>query len=298
MLQYNGDTFAQAGIPEPIGGWTMSEFGDALSALDNVLDEDTAPFTATGFDNTYLLMLVAAQGGLPIDTRTSPPTINFTSPETIAAVQQVLDWVDAGYIDQGSTDGGGGAVAIGFGGGNGGSPITPTFFAGLFSNPSLSYTTYPTGSGYTPLSFDVGAGYISIDSDIPEACFRWLSHIASHPELFTGAMPAQVSLLDSPSVQSSLNDDAIEAYRTIAQQMAAPNIVNFNSTDPFLSTWLTRAMEAYLSEDADLVTELEDAQQYTLDYLACTGNMELSANLQVFQRLNECVEAVDSAIID
>src|SRR5690606_29433843 len=124
------------------------------------------------------------------------------------------------------------------------------------------------------------------------------SYISRHPELFTGAMPAQVSLLDSPDVQNALDVDAIEAYRTIAQQMAAANVVNFNATDPFISTWLTRAMEAYLNEDADLVTELEDAQQYTLDYLACTGGIELSASIQLLQTLNECVEAVDSAIIE
>ena len=170
MLQYNPDTFAQASVPEPIGGWSISEFGDSLAALDTVLDEETAPFTATGFDNTYLLMLVAAQGGLPVDSSTTPPTIDFTSPESLSAVQLVLDWVDAGYIDQGDPEGGGFAFGAG-----GGSPITPTFFAGLFSDPNLNFTTYPEGTGYTPVSFDVGAGYISVDSDVPEACFRWLS---------------------------------------------------------------------------------------------------------------------------
>ena len=111
-------------------------------------------------------------------------------------------------------------------------------------------------------------------------------------------MPAQLSLLDNPDVQASLSEDAVEAYRTIANQMAAPDVVNFNSTDPFLTTWLTRAMESYLTNDTDLLTELEDAQQYTLDYIACSGNVELELNIQLLQSLQECVEAVDSAIID
>lgn len=298
MLQYNPDMFAQAGLLEPNGGWSISEFGDALAALDNVVDEETAPFTATGFDNTYLLMLVAAQGGLPIDTSTTPPTIDFTSPESLSAVQLVLDWVDAGYIDQGDAGGPGGGGGGGFGFGGSSSPITPTFFAGIFSDPNLNFVTYPQGTGYTPVSFDIGAGYISVDSDVPEDCFRWLSFISRQPQLFTGAMPAQLSLLDNPDVQASLSEDAIESYRNIANQMAAPNVVNFNATDPFMTTWLTRAMESYLANDTDLQTELEDAQQYTLDYLACSGNIEFEISIRLFQSLQECVEAVDSAIID
>ncbi|MEO1290851.1 MAG: extracellular solute-binding protein [Chloroflexota bacterium] len=296
MLQYNPDTFAQAGVPEPIGGWTISEFGDALAALDDVLDDDVAPFTSLAFDNTYLLMLVASQGGLPIDTRTNPPTLDFTSDTTLSAVELVLEWVDAGYIDQTETGGPGGGGA-GFVLGSGESPITPTFFTG-FSNPDLNFTTYPSGSTFTPLAFDVGAGYISIDSDIPEACFRWLSYISRQPELFTGAMPAQVSLIDRPEVQESLGQDTLEAYRTIASQMNEFNVINFNATDPFLTTWLTRAMETYLAEDIELRPELEDAQLYTSDYLACTANIELELNIQLFQDLTACVEQVDAAIID
>lgn len=295
MLQYDPEPFALAGLPEPIGGWTISEFGNALELLDSVLEEDESSFVAQGFDNTYLLMLMAAQGGLPIDTRTSPPTIDFTSPESLNAVQNILDWVDAGYIDQASPDG------DGFGGGDDDddttTPIVPTFFAG-FGDPDLSYTTYPTGVTYTPVSFDVGAGYISIDTAIPEACFRWLSFISTQPELFIGGMPAQISLLDSPRVQTALGAETAEAYRTIADMMAAPNVINFNATDPFISTWLQTAINAYLNEDADLLTELEDAQLYTLDYLACSSDIELELSIQTFQALNTCVENVNSAQID
>jgi len=116
--------------------------------------------------------------------------------------------------------------------------------------------------------------------------------------LFPGAMPAQISLLDTPEVQNSLSQDAIEAYRTIANQMAAPDVVNFNATDPFLSTWLTRAIDAVINEDADLVTELEDAQLYTQDYINCTGGVELEVSIELLQRLTECVEQIDSAIIE
>ena len=294
MLQYDPEIFALAGVPEPIGGWTISEFGNALELIDLVLEEDESAFTAQGFDNSYLLMLMASQGGLPIDTRTTPPTIDYTSPESLNALQNILDWVDAGYINQGDTSGG-------FGGGGGDdegrTAIVPTFFAG-FGDPELSYTTYPTGTTYTPVAFDVGAGYISIDTGLPEACFRWLSYISTRPELFIGGMPAQLSLLDNPRVQDALGVETAEAYRTIAEMMASPNVVNFNATDPFLSTWLQQAINAYLNEDADLLTELEDAQLYTLDYIECSSNIELELSIQTFQALNQCVENVNSAQLD
>ncbi|MEM9952205.1 MAG: hypothetical protein AAF846_11420 [Chloroflexota bacterium] len=76
------------------------------------------------------------------------------------------------------------------------------------------------------------------------------------------------------------------------------NVVNFNATDQFLTTWLTRAMETYLAEDIELRPELEDAQLYTSDYLACTANIELELNIQLFQDLTACVEQVEAAIID
>jgi len=293
LLQYNPTIFEQAGIPEPIGGWTISEFGDALAALDLVLSEDTVPFESTGLGNSNLLMLIAGQGGLPIDTRTSPPTINFTSPETVAAIQQILIWMNDGYIDPSDSNMDG--TMLTFGNPDSDSPIIPMGMTGMFRNPDMSYTTYPNNSVYTPLSFDVGAGYINAETAIPEACFRWLSHISRHPELFPNAMPAQVSLLDSPIIHMTFDVDNIEAYRSIAQQMSDPNIVGFSNADPFMSTWLTRAMNAYLDSDADLLTELEDAQQYTLDYLACLDAAP-EQNRQLIETLNSCVEFVDSLI--
>jgi hypothetical protein len=44
------------------------------------------------------MMLIAAYGGLPIDYRTTPATLNFTDPATISAIQQVLDLAKNGYI--------------------------------------------------------------------------------------------------------------------------------------------------------------------------------------------------------
>ncbi len=61
-------------------------------------DTDPAPFQPNDPSGSYLLMLIAAFGGLPIDYRTDPPTINFTDAATVDAIRQVLDLAKDGYI--------------------------------------------------------------------------------------------------------------------------------------------------------------------------------------------------------
>ncbi|MBN2471826.1 MAG: extracellular solute-binding protein, partial [Anaerolineae bacterium] len=98
-LSYSPTLLAQAGVPEPVNGWTVAGFMDALTRLDLILDDDTAPFTPNDPSGSYLLQLVGAFGGLPIDYRTDPPALNFTDANTVSAIQQVLDLAVNGYMD-------------------------------------------------------------------------------------------------------------------------------------------------------------------------------------------------------
>lgn len=289
MLQYNPESFAQAGVSEPLGGWTISEFGDSLLALDSVVAEDEAPFVPMGIDSQYLLMLIAAQGGLPIDYSTNPPTIDFTSPENVEAIRAVLDWAKAGYIDYQALGDTGGARMIMIDDSNA-APISSTFFAG-FANPNVRMTTYPTGV-YVPVSYDVGAGYINKSSAYPEECYRWLSYLATHPHVITGSMPALLSTMNQPEVQEALGVESLAAYQQMGELLSAPNAVNINESNPFLTTWLNRAFDAYVLEDADLATALEAAQQPTLDFMECSAGIELS--MLTFQEIQDCVTAADS----
>jgi hypothetical protein len=142
------------------------------------------------------------------------------------------------------------------------------------------------------VSFDVGAGYINKTSAYPEACYRWLSYLATQPAVVTGSMPALISALDQAEVQDALGAEAVAAYRTVAEMLAAPNAVQISFGNPFMTTWLNRAFDAYVLEDADLLTALQDAEQPTLDYLACAGNLELSR--LNFQAIQDCVMQADS----
>src|SRR5450432_711967 len=88
VLKYDSDRFSKDGVPLPDLTWTVDQFADALKTLK--ADSTGQPgFIPTNTFGTYLFQLIAAYGGNPIDYRTSPVTINFTDPATVAAIQQV-----------------------------------------------------------------------------------------------------------------------------------------------------------------------------------------------------------------
>ena len=295
ILNYNPTLFASAGLAEPVDGWTMSEFIDALQQLKTVLPEDEFPFVSQSFGNSYLLLLIAAQGGLPIDFSTDPITIDFTSAETVAAIQAVLDLAKDGYINY---------QALGqFGGGVGVFIVDDTNLPAIAAANILAggrrggrnvaavdaiTTTYPTGTTYTPVSYQVGAGYINDNTEHPEACYRWLSYLANHPHVLN-AMPALLSTLSQPELAVALGEDTVSTYQHFADLLNAPNAVNISTTDFFVSQWLNQAFDAYVLEDADLLTALQDAEQKTRDYLACTAQLAPDANFEDYQT---CVASV------
>ncbi len=162
VIWYNQELFTKAGVPSPEQGWTVDGFKDSLQTIRGSLDKPNAHvFTPGTYGNTYLLMLIAAYGGLPYDYRTSPPTINFTDPATIDAIRQVLDLAKDGYIDYQKLAGNGGM----FGGSD--SPITDdtlsTYSWRMQSRSNPDYqdpsrlANFPRGSQLIPVAYGIGA---------------------------------------------------------------------------------------------------------------------------------------------
>src|SRR5690606_4010720 len=206
VLWYHSQLFAEAGIPAPEGGWTTDAFNDALRSL-KIDADDPPPFQPRDFGGNYILMLTAAYGGLPLDYRTQPVTVNFTDLATVEALRQVLDLAKQGYIQYQQLATTGGV----FGGGGSDTPIytdtlSPFSFNRFqFQQQNTDFvdpyriTSYPTGSQYTPVTYSIGTAYISATSPIPDACYRWISTLGEHPELFM-AMPARRSQLNNPEL--------------------------------------------------------------------------------------------------
>lgn len=292
VLTYMARAFEDAGITPPTDGWSFAEFENALILLDDILDEDVYPLEAISPINTHLLMLIAAQGGQLFDTSTTPVTIDFTSPESVNAIMQVLDLAKDGLIkyDRLGESGGFDFVAIS---GDEFSNIQASNFFG-FLEEGVRLAPYPEGTQYTPVSLSVGAGFIGIDSAYPEACYRWLSYLANHPFAFTD-MPALLSTLNDPNAETSMGADVVATYQQIADQATRPNAMSPVVWDPFIILWLDRAFDAYVLDDGDLEAELATAEVSTQAYIDCISEpLDGDATQDsIFDQLDECGQQLD-----
>src|SRR5262249_11271880 len=155
VLKYNSQQFAKSGITAPTGGWTLDAFNDALKRLKT--DTNQTPFMPTSPGGTHLLMLMAAYGGLPLDYRTNPPTINFTDPATVAAIRQVLDLAKNGYMNYETLGGAGQIFRIGAG--QEAAIITGDISGFRFIRGADSDGANPPEDPYKPVSYPKGTTY-------------------------------------------------------------------------------------------------------------------------------------------
>lgn len=306
ILRYDSDIFAQAGVPQPENGWTVADFTDALRRIYDATGD--TPFAPGGFGSDYLMSLIIAFGGLPLDFRTDPPTVNFTDPASVEAIRQVLDLAKAGMIEYSEISTSGGLVRgiMTIGPGEEASAIS-TFSLNALNilqrnseDTRFGLTTYPLGSQYTPIAYDIGTGYISANTQNPDACYTWLKTIARHPELF-------FSMSVSRSLVNSLDPQTANIYNQIDNLLQQPGVIEMpsgigNARTIWPQNWLNRAFNRYVLEDADLETELAQAETYAREYQTCADNIAplteggIEEQRQYFQQYQQCAVSVDPSL--
>lgn len=273
-MRYNTALFDSLGIPQPDNRWDVTAFAAALETL--AANSDGAPFANLSSSSTHLMMLIAGYGGLPIDYRTTPPTINFTDPATVTAIGEVLTLAQNGLIDYQQP------LAT-FGGGGGGGGMLPPIV--LNATGPMGYTpaeppyrpvNFPTGGQYTPITYGLGVAYISAMSAQPEACYQWISRIAQNPALFYG-IPARRSLVNDAALASSVGAETSAFFAEYVALLDAPDVLVF--PDQFnpggtgstfvIEYWLNRVFDRVVLEDATLETELQAAQQLADGFAGC-----------------------------
>jgi len=280
MLSYDSNQFKKANVPEPQGGWTVSDFNDALKALKATASQQ--PFVPRSPGGTYLLMLMAANGGLPIDYRTTPPTIDFTSPDVVAAIRNVLDQARDGLIKYSAVGTMQAIMMISASADQG--PALTTYILLPFiktagDNPYKA-VTFPTGTKYNAVSYNLNTAYISAKAKNPDACYRWISAIMQHPELFT-AMPTRRSQIDSPAVKAVQGPDMIATYKKMGDLLDDSQTIVFPSlfqggTAPvgfLVEHWLYEAFDNYVQKGTDLDMGLKQAQDYAKAFLTCMASL-------------------------
>jgi ABC-type glycerol-3-phosphate transport system substrate-binding protein len=294
VLRYDAAALAEAGITVSPEGWTINQFVDALNVVKPLVG-DAPAFYPDEYSGNHLLMLVAAFGALPLDERTNPPTVDFTSPATVDAIRQALDLAKNGLMHYEEM-----ARAIRIFNTNPPGDARVIYGDTLSQFDSSSRTSlaaFPHGDLYTPLTFNVSTAYISATSQNPEACYRWLQTIAQHPELFTG-MPARRSLIGGDALRAAQGESAVAAYQQINQVLASPEAVVFSPVDfAGLTTrlWLMRAFDRYVLQNADLEVELAEAQRFTQEFLACTAAIPPDDPERVGKRA-DCAVRVDPTV--
>ncbi len=284
ILKYDSQKFDKSGAAQPTKGWTIDNFKDAVKALK--LDpKDPPPFEAPNTGGAHMLMLIAAYGALPLDYRTDPPMINFTDPATVDAIRQVLDLAKNGYLKYEAL---GSLTGARFFGNNQMTAPLYTDTLSLFSfrpnandTPSAyKPTTYPKGSKFAALSYNIGTVYISGKSKNPEACYRWISTVAKHSELFS-QMPARRSLLNDPALASAQGADLVALYNDVANLLQDPNTISIPSqfaggASPIgflLQHWLYEAFDKYVLNGGDLEAALKDAETISKGFQECAVNL-------------------------
>src|SRR5258707_1334103 len=288
ILKYDPLRFSQAGLPAPTNSWTVNQFTDALKALRGD-PQNPAPFIPTNSGGSYMFILIAGYGGLPLDYRVNPVKIDYTSDANVNAIKQVLDLAKNKYIQYTPL----GGLNVDFG------PVkyatvptlitttlngftTQVTFSSTTSDPTQSYkwVMYPKGNHFTGLSYDIGTAYIDASARSPDACYLWISMLAKHPELFN-AMPARRSLIGDPAIAASNGPDLTAAYQQIAVTLQDPNTVAFPSAFSALTNlpafvyqhWLFQAFDNYVLHDGDLNSGLKDAEDKSKAVQGCLQNL-------------------------
>lgn len=274
------DTFfmQQAGVNLPTGDWDITTFEEAIRAVKDQGLADSGMTTSFN-ERLYLMMLIAAHGGLPIDYRKTPATIDLTNQQNLDAMQHVLDLVKQGYIED-DTDG----VPS-----SGDAPIrvqNPYGLDYLLLEPVTDATgvpyrpmLYPTGQDFTPIAYRVTSGYVSTTTQNAEACYRWLRFVAQQPGLVIG-VPAQKSVLDSPSTEAFYGATVAQTWRDFYTRLESPNTLiipiywaSNAQVETAAGVWINEAFTAYLNENADLVTVMTQAQDRINSYMACIAGI-------------------------
>ncbi len=315
VLLYNTELFSKANVPQPDAGWTMDAFLDALHAL-KADPNGSAPFVPRGIGGTgqYMLMLIAANGGLPLDYRTSPPTVSFTDPATVQAIRQILDLARQGYMKYSklATSPFKPIMLIAMGESTNDPIYTEVLNAFALGRPNrptnsdtspYKMTTHPRGTKYSALTYTMSTAYISAGAQNPEACYRLLKTLATHPELF-GSMPARRSSLSSPALKAAQGADLSALYDQIDALLKDPNTIAFPSgfagvgaARQMLEYWLFSAFDKYVLENGDLDVALQDAQTFAQAFLGCVADVPAPAEgSQPVDAFQKCAEQIDPSL--
>lgn len=288
IMRLNRAKFEEANLPLPTGGWTTNDFTNALVALSEIREDTDDPVVRSNlYGSSWLIMLIGSYGGKPIDFSTDPPIYDFTSPETLFAIEQVVGNFKDGLLPyQGFINNN----TVFFGG----SPEDDMIIIDILGDSGFSQqiqsenssetwiVLFPEGT-YLPMAFSSGMAHINSETVNFQECYDWIQTIARHPELFQG-MPSRQSQFENPALIAERGPDVIEFYNSLTAGLTAPNLLalpnvygGVASSEP--GAWIVPdfffyAFDNIVLNDADITEELAQAEANIATYHECVAGYE------------------------
>lgn len=277
LLRYDAGKFSTAGIELPTEGWQIEAFENALRTFQS--SGGIAMEAPNNVDE--LLLLSIAYGGRPLQyaqtgSEAGRVRYDLTSQDSVNALRDVLDLAREGLMEYYALAANEPhTVTMGFGG-------PAVYFSEVyFSEADIRTVPYPSGTQLTPVPFDVTAFFISADSLYPDACYRFYHFLLKRYELMR-TMPALRPVLQDVTFGSAVGQDELNAYTAFLNQLTAPNAMIVTSRisaasgdgAEYRQSWISQAFDAYVLEDADLETALQEAQTRIDQFNACVAQLE------------------------
>lgn len=283
-LRYDPAAFEASDLTPPSPDWDADDFERSLRRLWDDQDDKTAVFGRGYAEGShYLLLLIAAYGGLPVDTRSNPATYEMTEPANMEAIGRALDLAREGIMSYQQLSG----HSFSF------SPAgEPTIFPDAFSmDMDPKYRTYNLISfpqtreqGY--LSYSVGLGYINANTPYRQTCYDWISALAQRPDLF-GGLPARTGLSNSDELTAAIAANGPAFFQDYVAQLKSEGAIILPEREPWDDEmrWLNEAFDKYVLEGLPLEEALEQAETKLESYRECLGDSSSA-------RSYECAEKV------
>lgn len=282
-LRYHPAAFEASDLKPP-PDWDADDFERALRQLWDDREDDKAVFGRGYAEGShYLLLLIAAYSGLPVDTRSNPATYDLTAPANMEAIARALDLAREGIMSYQQL--GGQSYSIGPAGET---AIFPDAFSMDMDPKYRSYKliSFPQARGQGYLSYSLGLGYISANTPYRQACYDWISALAQRPDLF-GGLPARTGLSNSDELTAAIAANGPAFFQNYVAQLKSEGTIILPEREywDYEMRWLNQAFDKYVLEGLPLAEALEQAEAKLESYRECIGDSS-------YARSYECAEKI------
>ncbi len=285
VIAVDEEALNRQNITLPDEGWTVTEFESLLSIID-VEPSGRPILQVLEYPDDFLMSLISAHSGPPIDYRSDPPALNFADPATMQAIQDVLELVRAGFIEYSLTpqrldDG----------------VDPPVMVVGTYSYLTQSdrYTIVPIPPGDVAqlLTARVGYAYISKQARFVDECYDLIKLLMLNAE--------QLDLFSAYDPRSTYNDELYARFDHIWNEkelifVASPDNPTNQTAHQLISYWLSREFDLYIesgSED-DLKLNLTELKVELDQFQNCIASIDLSGEEnKIIEAFIDCVHQVD-----